>query len=182
MQLTIKRLRLWFRRRLQRDKVVESEIQKITDKLIRNSIGSRGKVTQAFQKQRETFNTEKKPIGREEALNMLVNMVKIAVVERNKLEGIIINRVEQGMLNSSYYEEVEIVSDMAAQADSYYRSAETVRDDYLAEYGDYWQNRMEARRNNSKVTLTEQDYEDLKVRIEKINKLTGFGGDSNDPA
>lgn len=176
MQFLHIRLPRWLRRWFRPQKTMESEMQHITRKLIRGSIGRRGTVRRAFAKQSAEFNPETNPIGKKEAMNILVNMVKLSVAERSKLEGTVIDRVERGMLYSGYTDEVERISDMAATADEYYRSAEAIREDYLVEYGFYMRNRMESFRPNSKAALSDEELAELEKKIERINKSTGLGG------
>ena len=165
------------KRRVVPQKTMDSQMQKITSNLIKGSVGPRGVMTRAFRKEIKQYSAEKNPIGEKEAMNILVNMVKLAVAERNKLGGIIVDRVEHGLLYSDYYRDVEKISEMAIKTDEYYRKTEMIREDYLVEYGFYARNRMESQRGGKASPLSDEDLEELRKRIEKVNKYTGFGGE-----
>lgn len=158
-------------------KTMDSRMQKITGNLIRGCVGPRGVMTRAFRKEIRQYSADKNPIGKDEAMNILVNMVKLAVAERSKLEGIIVDQVERGLLYSDYYNDVEKISEMSIKTDACYRETEMIRENYLIEYGFYDRYRMEAHRGGKESPLSEEDLETLRKRIEKLNKYTGFGGE-----
>lgn len=178
MRANFNKVSRWFKRKHIPQKTMDSQMQKITRCLINGSIGSKGVMTQAFREEIEKYSADENPIGEEEARNLLVNMVKLAVAERSKLEGTIVDQVERGLLYSDYYRDVEEVTDMAIKTDEYYRKAEMVREDYLVEYGFYARNRMESFRDGKTKPLSDNDLDELKKRIDKINRLTGFGGEA----
>lgn len=177
MRAFFSKLSMGITRRVVPQKTMDSQMQKITKKLIKGSVGPRGVMTRAFRKEIKKYSADENPIGKEEAENILVNMVKLAVVERNKLEGIIVDRVERGLLYSEYYRDVEKISEMAIKTDEYYRKTEMIRENYLVEYGFYARNRMESQRGGKESPLSDDDLEELRKRIEKVNQYTGFGGE-----
>lgn len=157
---------------------MDSQMQRITNKLIKNSVGLWGSVSRSFRKQSRRYSAAKNPIGRDEAMNILVGLVHLAVAERSKLEGTIVDRVEHGLLYSDYYRDVEAVSELAVKTDEYYRLAEMIREDYATEYGFYLRNRMGSYRKGDTDPLSENDLKELEMKIEKFNKITGFGGEA----
>ncbi len=177
MRAFFKRVSRWLSQRVVPHRSMDSQMQRITSKLIKKSVGPWGSVTWAFIKQSRRYSVEKNPIGRDEAMNILVGLVHLAVAKRSMLEGNIVDRVENGLLYSDFYRDVEDVLEMATKADEAYRKAEMIREDYATEYGFYLRNRMESYRKGGTNPLSEDDLEELKKKIDKLNRLTGFGGE-----
>lgn len=176
MQFILSIMPLWLLRIISPQKAVEIQIARITTKLIRKTFGLFGTVTGKFRKDIKKYNADCTPISTEEAKQLLVSMVKLAVAQRSLLLTLIAEEADQRLFSNRMDRNLHKVVELAVAADEAYRSAEFIREDYLIEYANFSQNRIQSYKYQSVTPPTDQELDWLKERLDKMEDLTGLGG------
>lgn len=176
MQFILSLMPLWLLRIISPKKAVEIQISRITTKLIRKSFGPFGTVTRKFRKDINKYNADSTPISSEEAMEILVGMVKLAAAQRSLLPALIAEEANRRLFSNRMDRSLQKVVDLAVETDEAYRSTEFVREDYLIEYANFSQNRIQSYKYQGVTPPSKQELDWLKERLDKMNNLTGLGG------
>lgn len=93
-----------------------SEIEIITDSLIKNQLGKRGVIRKAFDKKVEGYNSENNPIGEKEAKEILNNMLYLITTSRHCLSADIGKSVAEGEMFQYYDKKQRKILDLSLDA------------------------------------------------------------------
>ena len=117
MQFILSIMPLWLLRIISPQKAVEIQIARITTKLIRKTFGLFGTVTGKFRKDIKKYNADCTPISTEEAKQLLVSMVKLAVAQRSLLLTLIAEEADQRLFSNRMDRNLHKVVELAVEAD-----------------------------------------------------------------
>lgn len=107
------------------------DIELITSVLIEEIVGKNGLLDQKFDELIE----KSYPLGRAEAENMLCALLELAVGHRVKLTERIAKNAESGELFKLYYQKMNRVNELSAEAYVALKQMEKARDDYEFQHG-----------------------------------------------
>ena len=103
-------------KRSQSDREIRSlddELEQITDKLIKDTVGPKGVLTAKFDRCAGAFDPRVNPISEKEAVEIMLSMIKIAVSRRKLMVERCATSVEAGGLFDRHYRKMHQVSKLA---------------------------------------------------------------------
>ena len=110
------------------------ELEAVVTDLTQETISSGGALDREFQRQIDFFRRNKLPIGEPQAMRIMVSLLKVAVAEREQLNGRLEQSVEVGPLFNRYYSKLQTVYDLDVKVQKTQKEMELAKHDYeLAE-------------------------------------------------
>lgn len=112
------------------------EMEAIMNKLIRSTVGTGGALDREFLRQSAQFDKDR-PIGEEEARELIRSLLKLAIANRDKLNGRIEHSVEFGSLYYRYYSKLQTVYALTVAANNKREELEDALREYHFAYNVY---------------------------------------------
>lgn len=112
------------------------EMEGIMNKLIRSTVGIGGALDREFQRQAARFDKDK-PIGEHEARELINSLLKLAIANRDLINGRIEHSVEYGSLYYRYYSKLQTVYDLTVEANLKREEMAAAQRDYFFAYNMY---------------------------------------------
>lgn len=125
-----KKLISFFRREKKLNVNFTPELEAVATQLIQETIGTGGALEREFQRQIDFFRRRNQPIGEPQARKIIESLLKVAISQREQLNGRLEQHVEVGALYNRYYSKLQVVYDLSVAADSARKGMEEANNDY----------------------------------------------------
>lgn len=112
------------------------EMEKILNKLIRDTVGTGGALDQEFLRYTAQFD-KSHPIGEKEARTLLMSLLKRAIANRDLINGRIEHAVEYGSLYNRYYAKLQNIYDLTVQTNIRREEMAAAQQDYFFAHNVY---------------------------------------------
>lgn len=148
-----------------------SELETLTNQVIREAVGSDGILTNEFNKRIAMYDPEVNPIGEEAAKELLVSMLSMAVAQRKVINGRIEKSVEVGNLFDRYYGKLNTINVLSNQANVKRKAMLDAQERYQDLYG-----RWKVLRDKAYTVKPDPNYapeEDQQELFEALHKAGG---------
>lgn len=130
-----------FREFWHKDRTLKSdftpEMEAIMTRLIRSTVGTGGELDREFRRLSARFDKEEKPIGEREARELILSLLKVAIANRDLINGRIEHSVEFGSLYYRYYSKLQTVYDLTVDANFKREEMAEAQRDYFFAYNLY---------------------------------------------
>lgn len=110
--------------------VCASVMEKLTNRLIEETVGQNGMITNTFREKIDGYDPEENPISSQEARKLIDSLLRKAVSQRKTLTDRIATSAEIGDLYERYYGKIDYVSTSAIDAYIKMQKMEKIRADY----------------------------------------------------
>ena len=108
----------------------KAELERVTDRLIEETVGDDGEITQEFKRRMEEYDPGENPISPKEAEALIHSLIRTAVAQRKCLTERIATSVENGELYAKYYGKIHLISDSAVEAYTKLQLLERSREEF----------------------------------------------------
>lgn len=106
------------------------ELETVVTDLIQETISSGGALDREFQRQIDFYRRNKLPVGEPQARQILLSLLKVAVAEREQLNGRLEQSVEVGPLFNRYYSKLQTVYDLDVKMQKAKKEMDLAEHDY----------------------------------------------------
>lgn len=106
------------------------ELESVVTALLDDTIGEGGALDWEFQRQIDYYRRKKQPIGEPQAREILMNLLKVAASDRERLNGRLEQCVEVGELYNRYYSKLQTVYDLDVKTENARLEMELAENEY----------------------------------------------------
>lgn len=115
---------------IKKEKAHTSEIEKITDQLIAETLSDNGVLIKELNMKLQNYTVDENPLGLDEAKNILNSLITLAINQRSLLAQRLANSIEQGSLYNDYYEKMKDINKLTIAVNVEAKKLERINNDF----------------------------------------------------